>query len=122
MLIIEDDATTRDLLRRTVEKDGWQVREAANGRRGLESLAAAIPGLILLDLMMPEMDGFEFMQQLRRRDDCRHVPVIVITAKDLTPEDRARLNGQVERIIQKGAHSPADILREIRALVPSKPI
>ena len=86
----------------------------------MPNISHAIPGLILLDLMMPEMDGFEFMQQLRRRDDCRHVPVI--TAKDLTPEDRARLNGQVERIIQKGAHSAADILREIRALVPSKPI
>ncbi len=119
VLIVEDDLTTREMLRRNLEKEGWHVSEAANGRDGLQAITADMPALILLDLMMPEMDGFEFMEALRRRDDGRHTPVIVITAKDLTDEDRRRLNGQVERIIQKGTHTPADIVREIRALLPT---
>jgi CheY-like chemotaxis protein len=67
--------------------------------------------------MMPEMDGFEFMEELRKREDWRNVPVIVITAKDLTAEDHERLNGEVSRIIQKGATSTEQLLTEVRALV-----
>ena len=74
VLIVEDDEPTREMLRRTLQKEGWQVREAANGRLGLEQLAHGLPGLILLDLMMPEMDGFDFMEELRKRPDCAHVP------------------------------------------------
>jgi CheY-like chemotaxis protein len=77
--------------------------------------------LILLDLMMPEMDGFVFMEQLRGRPNCRLVPVIVITAKDLTDADRRRLNGEVARILEKGATSAADLLAEIRSLLPANP-
>src|SRR5439155_22132431 len=90
MLVIEDDAAMREMLRRTLEKDGWQVTEATNGKVGLEKLSATSPALILLDLMMPEMDGFEFMDALRRRGDGKRLPVIVITAKDLTEEDHRR--------------------------------
>ncbi len=118
VLIIEDEPQMRDMLRRTLSKEGWQVSEAQNGRRGLECIAQTIPSLILLDLMMPEMDGFEFMQALRQRADCRDVPVIVVTAKDITEEDRQRLNGQVARIIQKGSMSLEALLREIKELVP----
>ena len=73
--------------------------------------------MILLDLMMPEMDGFQFMQELRARPDCHDIPVIVITAKDLTAEDHRRLNGEVERIIQKGATSGEELLAEVRTLL-----
>jgi CheY-like chemotaxis protein len=76
-----------------------------------------VPAIILLDLMMPEMDGFEFMGELRTRNGCRMVPVIVITARDLTAEDRERLNGEVSRIIQKGATSTEELLAEVRTLV-----
>jgi len=117
VLIVEDDPATRDVLRRTVEKEGWQVREAVNGRVGLECLAAGVPDLILLDLMMPEMDGFTFMQQLRLRPDARLVPVLVITAKDITAEDRQRLSGQAAKILQKGTTSREELVKEIRALV-----
>src|SRR5262249_37725597 len=86
VLIVEDDEPTREMLRRSLQKEGWQIREAANGRLGLEQLSSGVPGLILLDLMMPEMDGFGFMQELRKRPDCARVPVLVITAKDLTEE------------------------------------
>ena len=120
VLVIEDDPSAREMLRRTLEKDGWQVVEAQNGKVGLVKLDATVPALILLDLMMPEMDGFEFMDALRRRGDAERIPVIVITAKDLTEEDRRRLNGGVERIIQKGATSQGDVLDLVRALMTGK--
>ena len=75
------------------------------------------PGLILLDLMMPEMDGFEFLSALRRGEAWRGIPVVVVTAKDLTPEERQRLNGHVERILAKGALGPEALLAEVRELV-----
>jgi signal transduction histidine kinase/DNA-binding response OmpR family regulator/ligand-binding sensor domain-containing protein len=120
VLIVEDDANTRELLSRTLEKDGWQVREAANGRIGLEQVQAAIPSLVLLDLMMPELDGFGFMEGLRQTPGCQHVPVIVITAKDLTAGDRVRLNGETCRILQKATFSPESLLAEIRELVSNR--
>ena len=100
-----------------MEKDGWTVIEAENGRAGLDQIDGEVPAIILLDLMMPEMDGFEFMDKLRARPDCRDVPVIVITAKDLTPEDHRRLNGEVSRIIQKGTTSAEQLLAEVRAIL-----
>jgi DNA-binding response OmpR family regulator len=120
VLLIEDDAHAREVMRRILERDGWTVREAENGRTGLESIADEMPGIILLDLMMPEMDGFEFMEELRKHVDWRRVPIIVITAKDLTPADNERLNGEVTRIIQKGATSKEQLLAEVRALVTSQ--
>jgi signal transduction histidine kinase/CheY-like chemotaxis protein/ligand-binding sensor domain-containing protein/protocatechuate 3,4-dioxygenase beta subunit len=118
VLVVEDDAATREMLRRTLEKEGWQVTEAENGRLGIERLKASRPALILLDLMMPEMDGFGFMEELHRQPQCHHLPVIVITAKDLTAEDIQRLNGQVARILQKSSMTTEELVAEIRALVP----
>jgi signal transduction histidine kinase/CheY-like chemotaxis protein/ligand-binding sensor domain-containing protein len=117
VLIVEDHADTRDMLRRGMEKDGWTTVTAEHGRHGLARLADSIPSLILLDLMMPEMDGFEFMQELRKRGDCRHIPVIVITAMDLSAADLARLNGQVARIIQKSPSGTDQLLTEVRSLL-----
>jgi signal transduction histidine kinase/DNA-binding response OmpR family regulator len=116
VLIVEDDAPTREMLRRTLVKDQWEVLEAENGRVALEKLSGLVPALILLDLMMPEMDGFEFMEELRKRADCRQVPVVVITAKDITEKDRQRLNGQVARVMQKGTFQMEDLVREVRAV------
>jgi len=109
------------MLRRALEKEGWRVVEAENGRVGLEKLSDGMPTLILLDLMMPEMDGFEFMQQLRARPDGRLVPVMVITAKDVTEEDRRQLNGQVARVLQKSTLNLAGLTTELRALVSNRP-
>jgi len=117
VLVVEDDPQTREMLRRALRKEGWDVAEAENGRVALERITAQVPSLILLDLMMPEMDGFEFMHELRQRADSRHMPVIVVTAKDITEEDRRRLNGHVIEILQKGAHGTEDLLREIRRLL-----
>jgi CheY-like chemotaxis protein len=116
VLIVEDDAPTREMLRRTLVKDNWDVLEAENGRVALEKLNGMVPALILLDLMMPEMDGFEFMEELRKLPECHQVPVVVITAKDITEQDRQRLNGQVARVMQKGSFQMEDLVREVRAV------
>jgi hypothetical protein len=119
ILIVEDDLAVSDLLRRTLVKEGWSVAEAPNGRLGLERVAENRPVLILLDLMMPEMDGFEFIYELRKNENWRSIPIVVVTAKDLTEADRARLTGNVERVIQKGAYRGDDLLREVHDLVLS---
>jgi CheY-like chemotaxis protein len=105
------------MMRRILEKEGWQVAEAVNGRSGLEAVAAHRPGLILLDLMMPEMDGFTFVVELRKNPAWRSIPVVVVTAKDLSSEERLQLSGYVEKVIQKGAYNREDLLVEISTLV-----
>ena len=100
-----------------LEREGWRVTEATNGREGLERVAEAQPNAILLDLMMPEMDGFEFIVELRKREVWRHIPVVVITAKELTNDDRQRLNGSVERVLLKGAFTREELLARVRELV-----
>jgi PAS domain S-box-containing protein len=116
-LVVEDDAATREMLRRVVEEEGWAVAEAENGQAALERVAETQPGLILLDLMMPKMDGFEFVEELRQHEDWRSIPIVVVTAKDLTAEDRLRLNGYVEKILRKGAYNREELLADVRDLV-----
>jgi PAS domain S-box-containing protein len=120
VLVVEDDDATREMLRRTLANDGWQVTEAANGRVALDRVAEQTPSLILLDLMMPEMDGFEFAAELRRHEAWREIPIVVITAADMTANDRARLSGQVERILPKGAYTREELLNEVRGLVTAR--
>ncbi len=114
---MDDDADTRQLFRRMLEPEGYAVVEAENGRAALDRLQEVLPSLILLDLMMPEMDGFEFVAEFRRREAWRAIPVVVVTARDLSPEDRERLNGHVQRILQKGAHGRDALLAEVRDMV-----
>ena len=110
-LLVDDDEVVRRSVRQALEPMGWQVAEAENGQVAVESLTAAPPDVIILDLMMPKMDGFEFLDELRGRPDWRDIPVVIITAKDLTDEDRDRLNGGVERIIQKSDRD--EMLRQL---------
>ena len=117
VLVVEDDAAAREILQRTLEKEGWAVTAAENGRVALQRVAEQRPALILLDLMMPEMDGFQVVEALREREAWRPIPIVVVTAKDLTTEDHLRLNGYVEKILQKGAYSREALLAEIRDLV-----
>jgi CheY-like chemotaxis protein len=114
VLIVEDDEPTRQVIRRTLSKQGWTVTEAENGRIGLQRVAEHRPDLVLLDLIMPEMDGFEFLSELRASPAWEGIPVVVLTSKDLLPDERARLQGKVERILQKGAYSRDALLREVR--------
>ena len=125
-LLVEDDSQTRTLVRRMLENDGWVVTEAGNGREALAQVMHKPPGLIVLDLMMREMDGFEFLTELRQNREWRSIPVIVLTARDLTEEERlflngsALLSGRVRRIFQKGKFGLDDLLREVHGLVGSK--
>jgi adenylate cyclase len=117
VLVVDDDPKTRDMLRRTLQKAGCTVAEAANGSEAIEALERAKPALILLDLMMPGMDGFEVLERLHCDDTWREVPVIIVTAKDLTREDVERLNGRVVKVLQKGAYQRRDLVRDIHAMI-----
>jgi signal transduction histidine kinase/DNA-binding response OmpR family regulator len=115
-LIVEDDPLTREILERTLTSSGWKVRTAENGAVGLKDFQAhGAPGIVVLDLLMDEMDGFEFIEHLRRLDPERRVPVIVVTAMDLTAEDRARLNGRVVELVSKGQFDVASLASEVEA-------
>ncbi|MDP3183908.1 MAG: response regulator, partial [Anaerolineales bacterium] len=119
VLVVEDDPETREILRRLLEKEGCEVIAAENGRVALERLAESQPMLILLDLMMPEMDGFQFIERVRQHENWRTIPIVVVTAKDLTKEDRVRLNGYVLEIIRKNACPRDEFLAEVSELVKS---
>jgi CheY-like chemotaxis protein len=113
VLVIDDDANNREIVRRQLEKDGWAVREAADGEQGLVSFAEHRPGLVLLDLMMPVLDGFGFLDELNKRYPGHRVPVVVLTAKELNSGDFDRLNGRVARILEKGDLKHLDTLLEL---------
>jgi signal transduction histidine kinase/DNA-binding response OmpR family regulator len=115
VLVVDDDEFVRRGIAQGLEKEGWKMTEAENGRTGLARLAEAVPDAIVLDLMMPEMDGFEFLDELRHHAEWRDIPVVVVTAKDLTEEDHRRLNGEVERVLQKDAPTRDAMLREVSA-------
>jgi hypothetical protein len=117
ILVVEDYAPTREMIVRTLEKEGWALAEAENGLDALARMAERAPDLILLDLMMPEMDGFQFIVELRKRPDWARIPVVVVTAKDLTEADRARLNGYVEKVVLKDGALLDDLLGQIHKLV-----
>jgi len=116
VLLVEDDADQRERLRAWLEGQHWLVQEAANGREALACLQADRPDVILLDLMMPEMDGFAVVAALQKEPRWREVPVIVITARDLDPQDRARLNTGVQSVLVKEAFRPAELVERIRRL------
>jgi CheY-like chemotaxis protein len=117
VLIVEDDPSSRRTLHQILKMEGFEVAEAENGRVALERVVRSRPSVILLDLMMPQMDGFEFVADLRSREEWRTIPVVVATAKDITQEDRLRLNGYVTQVIQKGTYSRDALLAEVRDLL-----
>ncbi len=119
ILVIDDDDGARERLRFTLSRDGWTVVEASNGQQALERLDGVTPSLILLDLMMPVMDGFDFLERLRERPGFAQVPVVVLTAKDVTPDERACLDRQADRIISKGSFTLPKLAQELRDLIPA---
>ena len=116
-LVIDDDDSARMTIGRVLKAEGWVVDAAANGRTGLQRLAADRPDLILLDLLMPEMDGFEFLAQCRNDPDYRNIPVVIVTAADLGAAERDRLDGRVDHILRKASYPREELLHEIRRLV-----
>ena len=115
-LVVDDESTNRDLLGRMLRKEGWTVHEAVNGREALRMMQNP-PQLILLDLMMPEMDGFEFVEEFCRHQEWKAIPIVVVTAKQLTQEDRLRLKGSVKKVLLKGSYHIDQLLAEVRTLV-----
>jgi PAS domain S-box-containing protein len=118
VLVVEDDSTSRELVCRLLAREGRAAVPAENGRVALDRLAEGLrPALILLDLMMPEVDGFQFLEEFRNHPEFGTVPVVVVTAKELTAEDRRRLNGSVTQILSKGAVSQDQLLDQLRDYV-----
>jgi PAS domain S-box-containing protein len=117
VLVIDDDPDSRRLSVQSLAREGWRTVEARDGAEGLARMTENKPHLILLDLMMPGMDGFEFALQARRHEDWRKIPIVVLTAKDLTAEERARLNGNVEKVMRKGAYNREELLAELQRAV-----
>ncbi len=117
ILVVEDDGASRELMVRLLRQQGWPVSEAANGIEALAKASAATPALMLVDLMMPGMDGIELITALRGRESTRNIPVIVATAKELTVADRLRLDGTVLRILHKGAFRSDELLAEVRGAI-----
>jgi CheY-like chemotaxis protein len=111
VLVVDDEDDIRELCRVNLEFEGFQVFDAPNGPAGLEVAARERPDVIFLDLMMPEMDGFQFLDEIRRHEEWRNIPVIVITARDVSTEERARLNGRVESVVQKAGRD--EMLRQV---------
>ena len=121
VLLVEDDPVQRERVRAWLEGQQWIVQEAANGREALARLQEDKPDVILLDLMMPEMDGFAVVAALQKEAGWRDIPVIVITSLDLDAKDRERLNSGVQSVLVKETFRPADLVERIRRLVHTKP-
>jgi signal transduction histidine kinase/CheY-like chemotaxis protein len=121
ILLVEDDADQRQRLRGWLKDEQWAVQEAANGREALALLKDPKPDVILLDLMMPEMDGFAVVAALQKEPRWRDIAVIVITSRDLDAKDRERLNSGVQSVLVKETFRPAELVERIRQLVRSKP-
>jgi signal transduction histidine kinase/CheY-like chemotaxis protein len=119
VLVVDDDPAVRAVVSQTLERAGWSIAEAENGQIALKRVAARRPDVIVLDLLMPELNGFEFLAELRRNPAWRSVPVVVLTSMDLSAEDRRILNGSVERILQKGAWERDQLLDEIGRVLAS---
>jgi signal transduction histidine kinase/DNA-binding response OmpR family regulator len=122
ILVVEDDAGARDMIRQTIEKMSLPAVEVGDGRQALTWLGAhPVPAMILLDLMMPEMDGFEVLDALAAHEAWREIPVIVITAKQLTAAERERLLRQAHKVVEKGSASRLDIAAAISAALRRRP-
>ncbi|MCJ2015559.1 hybrid sensor histidine kinase/response regulator [Methylobacterium sp. J-076] len=115
VLVVDDDADMRGRLRAVLERDGWAVREAGDGAEALERLTESKPRVVLLDLTMPVMDGFTFLHELRSRPGCGEIPVVVLSARDVSGEERRRLTG-ADRVLRKGDASLQSLVAEVDRL------
>jgi threonine synthase len=118
IVIVEDTPEARRLIRRILQSQGnFTILEATNGRAGLELIQKELPDLIILDLMMPEIDGFAVLEALRSQPETASIPVIVATAKELTPDEKNRLSGQIQALMQKGDFLNDEFLEEVKSLI-----
>ncbi|MBM1169454.1 response regulator [Microvirga arabica] len=117
VLVVEDDAHTRGWLARILREDGWEVAEAENGRVALERLPLVRPDIVLLDLMMPEMDGFAFVDEIHRKEETRHLPLVVLTAADVDEEAQRRLSGGIRKILRKKLGGRDEVIATLRDVI-----
>lgn len=120
VLIVDDDADARELVMAMIEASGYEIQTAVNGREALDEITRAQPDVVILDLMLPEMDGFEVVHRLSLNPDWRAIPVILLTARDLSHEERRALDLGTARIIQKGSFSRDELLGEIKSVMGAK--
>ncbi len=118
VLVVDDEPDARGWIGAMLSRDGWTAEVAVDGRDALDKVERAMPDLIILDLMMPVMDGFAFLRALRARPDAEAVHVVVLTAKEITPAERDDLDGRVDRVIRKGSLKLDELRAELRRLVP----
>lgn len=116
--IVEDTTEARRLIRRILQSQGnFTILEASNGREGLDLIQKELPDLVIIDLMMPEMDGFTVIEALRAKQETAVIPVIVVTAKELTPDEKDRLSGHIQALLQKGDFLNDEFLDEVKSLI-----
>jgi CheY-like chemotaxis protein len=116
LLVIDDDARFRDLLGEELDSFGYTVSLAASGEDGVAMARVEIPDLIILDLIMPGMSGFEVAEELKRYEETAHIPILVMTSKDLTREDRAELQSKIAALVPKGRSPASRLLTAIQQL------
>jgi PAS domain S-box-containing protein len=121
VLVVDDDHMAVDLVCRTIEEAGITALRAYNGRDGIETAISERPDLILLDLMMPDVSGFDVVEVLRKRQDTAVIPIIIVTAKTLTDEERDELSGYVTRVVRKSEFSRDAFMTEVRRALIGKP-
>jgi CheY-like chemotaxis protein len=117
VLVVDDEAVVRSLVTATLADEGWDLREAADGEEALAAVAAERPDVIVLDLMMPKLDGFAVLERLQEASDTRTIPVIVLTARSLSDEDRGWLNERAVALMVKSSYSAGELRRLIRQAI-----
>jgi len=116
--VVDDSPEARRLVRRILQSQGnYIIFEASNGREAIEVIERELPDLIILDLMMPEIDGFSVLDFLKNKPETAQIPVVVATAKELTSEEKNRLQGQIQSLMQKGDFLNDEFLDEVRTLI-----
>ena len=118
VVIVDDHPHVRRLIRRILQAQGeYTLFEAEDGKSAITLIQKEMPDLVILDLMMPEMDGFSVLDALRNDPTTASIPIIVVTAKELTVQEKKRLEGQIQSLMQKGDFLNDELLEEVRTLI-----
>ena len=116
VLVIDDDQETTELMALFLKEKGFEIKKANGGKQGIKKAITQNPDLIILDLMMPEMNGFEVIKELKNHQASKNIPVIINTSLEITQNEIKELNGKIHSLVEKGASSKAEILTEIRKI------
>lgn len=116
VLIADDDPMALDVLASTLEPEGYSVVKAQGGKKAVELAMEQKPNLLILDLIMPDFSGFDVVQELRQHPETKDIPILIFTGKDITSEDKARLNDHIQAITSKASFSREGFIQEIKRL------